>query len=513
MRHKKVIRIIVFALVLIILLSCCSCANKSSSIPVLDMDVTGRENQFSFASQPSEVLSLSEEGAASVLSVIENQQADYSYAYLYDLDEVQKRLSFDATVESHRYNALNGESVLDTAHLVKIVEENNAKYLELDKFGYENVDSEYLQELCDFIVQTINHMSVKYPEVDWQRVYCNLGNLKILYDVGMLSYAEVSHDLVLAISKNNTEIVLNMKGENGFRNVLIHEIMHIIQIGCECEQIEHCERRCGISVYWDDFPLNTTDWGWFFEGSAERNMCNLTGEDAISYQYKMDYLCSYTLSVLLREDVDADTMETISFFSDPELLFDAFGCQTTDEREEILKLMITTNVLQMQPDAFYEVYKAATGEDLKESDETLNNFSYSLKPSICVTLAKEFYENLVIFMQEEQVPANDLFFLLTLFEGHLNQHLKYSDQSKLGINKPFVDSYISMRTALFDAIEIDNSILDMDELYEAYNIIALGEGMLNADVSTLPADKRAFLAERAEWQDELNGLGVKILVH
>lgn len=99
----------------------------------------------------------------------------------------------------------------------------------------------------------------------------------------MLSYAEVSKDMVLSISKNNTEIVLNMKDENGLRNVLVHETMHIIQLGCECEDIDHCERRAGISVYWDGFTLNTTDWTWFVEGSAERNMCNLTGEDATTY--------------------------------------------------------------------------------------------------------------------------------------------------------------------------------------------------------------------------------------
>lgn len=173
--------------------------------------------------------------------------------------------------------------------------------------------------------------------------------------------------------------------------------------------------------------------------------------------------------------------------------------------------MITMNILQMQPSAFYEVYEKTYGSDPRETDETLNQFSYSLKPAVCVTLAKEFYENLVAFTVENGLTANDLFFLLTLFEGHLNQHLTYSNESKAQINAPFVSSYTAMRQALFAALEAENPELNMDDLYASYEIITPEEGLLNADLSMLPQDKRDFLAERAQWQAELNGLGVKLI--
>jgi len=492
------------------LLTGCGTGSQSSRRPALNTEFSGREITFSFSALPSERLSLSEEGASAVLEAVAQTRSDYIYEDLYQLEEVKKRLDFHAAVETHQFSALDDSGALNGVHLAALVERNNEAFLETKPFGYTAVEADYIVELCDFIVNTVGIMAGKYPDVDWARVYCNLGNLKILYDVGMLSYAQVNQDMILAISKNNTEIILNMKGEDGFSRVLTHEIMHIIQIGCGCENIENCGRRAGIAVYWDDFSLNTTDWTWMVEGSAERHMCTLTGGEAISYQYKMDYLCSMTMSVLLRDSVKADTMETLCFYSDPELLFDAFGCVTETQRDELLKMMITLQVLQMQPKNFHLVYAETTGTDLTEDEDAMNQFSYSLKPAVCITLAKEFYENLVPFLRQDPVSCNDLFCLLTLFEGHLNQHLNYTSESKAEINRPFIEAYTAMRGALFAALEADNPGVDVTALYAAYDITAVGEKLLNAELVMLPPEKLAFLAERAQWQSELHGLGQKV---
>lgn len=489
----------------------CGCGKEQSKRPQLNADFSGREKSaFSFSAQPSEIVTLSPESAERVTEVISQQKNEYPYAELYALDEVKKHLTFDTDVESHRYSALDENGMLSAEGLYRKVQENNEAFMADEPFGYTYVEDDYIAQLCEFIVCAVDAMRQKYPDVDWSRVYCNLGNLKILYDVGMLSFAEVSADMVLSISKNNTEIILNIKGEDGFSRVLTHETMHMIQLGCACEGIENCTRRAGIALYWEDFPLNTTDWTWMVEGSAERLMCSLTGGDAVTYQYKMDYLCSMTMSILLREDVAADTMETMSLHSDPQRLFDAFGCETQQERDELLNMMITLQVLQMQPKNFHIMYKEKTGIDLQADEDAMNRFSYSLKPAVCISMAKEFYENLVAFMLENPLPYNDLFFLINLFEGHLNQHLTYADESKAEVNQPFFSSYTAMREALFTTLEADNPSVDVTALYDAYEITAGGENLLNAELSMLHAEKLAFLAERAQWQSELLGLGKKV---
>ncbi len=506
--RKQFYRLIALILVLI-LCSGCGLSSKPASKPQLSTDFTPRENTFSFSALPSDSLTLSLDSAAAVLAAVGEIQPEYEYAPFYQLEEVKKRLNFDASVQSHQFSALDANGNLNSSHLASLIKGNNDAFMATDPFGYEMVEDSYILEMCSFIVTVVTKMQEKYPTIDWNRVYCNLGNLKILYDTGMLSFAEVSSDMILSISKNNTQIVLTLKGEDGFTRVLTHEIMHIIQIGCACEKIPNAGRRAGICVYWDDFSLNTTDWTWMAEGSAERHMCTLTGGEAVSYQYKIDYLCSMTMSVLLRENVNADTIETLCFYDDPQLLFDAFGCETTQQQEELLKMMITLQVLQMEPKNFHITYKESTGIDLLADEETANRFYYSLKPAICTTLAKEFYENLISFLVKHPVSSNDLFFLINLFEGHLNQHLTYFNESKAEFNQSFFTNYNAMRDALFHAFTQDNPGLDIASAYADYQITA-GENLLNAELSMLPDEKRTFLAERAGWQWEMMGLGKKV---
>lgn len=504
---KKTIALL---LAVALLFGLCACGKEKVEIPKLDTNFTGRQVSHTFAVQPSKRLGLSETGAAAVLETVAAQQPDYPDKDLYQLEEVKSRLNFDASVEHHAHCALDSAGNLTAGHLAELVQANNKSFLADKPFGYTDIkDEAYMLALCQLIVATVNAMREAYPDIDWQRVYCNLGNLKILYDDGMLSYAQVNEKLVLAVSKYNTGIVLNMKGEDAFRNVLVHETMHLIQIGCTCEQIENGRRRCGICVYWEDFPLNTTDWGWMFEGAAERNMCNLTGGEATTYQYKMDYLCSFTTAVLLRPDTQADTMETLHFYDDPQLLFDAFGCTDEEAREELLCAVIAMNTFQMQPERFMDAYEDKYGIDLRQDEDALNDFCYRVKVPVCTTLARAFFSNLAAYLQTETVTANDLFFLLNLFEGHLNQHLNFGSEEKTQINAPFVERYRAMRQSLFDALEADCPELDLETMYAEYAILT-GENQLNAAWESLPAAKRAFLAERAQWQAELRALGVKI---
>lgn len=509
MKRKLSTRFLALLCIVPLLFSGCT-EEKKQGPPNLITQSISSEPVYTFGTISSDPLVLSDESANAVLQLLQDIHPDYFCSPYYQMDEVKNRLSFDATVDTHQYCALNDSGILDAGHLAEIVKNNNAVFLADDPFGYKNVEPDFIEDLCEFIVYTVQQMLTKYPDIDQQRIYCNLGNLKILYDVGMLSFAEVSPDMILSISQNNTGIILNIKGEDGFTRVLTHEIMHILQIGCVCEPFPDGCRRAGIAVYWDDFLLNTTDWTWFVEGSAERNMCTLTGRDAVTYQYKMDYICSMTMSLLLRDSIQPDTLETLCFYDDPQRLFDAFGCKTEEERDELLNLMITLQILQMQPTAFYDAYKDATGINLQADEETLNAFSYSLKPAVCTTLAKEFYENLISYIQSASLTYTDLFFLINLFEGHLNPHLNYTNAEKDTINRPFMESYTKIRSALFTVLEKDNPDIPFSTLYGEYDICAAGNGVLNAELKMLSSEKKAFLAERAQWQKDLMSLGTKV---
>jgi len=499
----------IMALLLAVLLLAGCGGKKENPPPPLDISLPGRQVGYSFSGEDSPALTLAAESAQAVLDVVNTIPVVYEYADLYQLDLVRERMDFDASVQNHSHSALDAAGQLTATHFLSVVKANNEAYLQENTFGYEPIEEDYLAQLCSFMVTVVNRMTEQYPQIDWQRVYCNLGNLKILYDVGMLSYAQVSSEMVLSVSRNNTQIVLTLKGENSFRDVLIHETMHILQMGCSCEQIENCGRRAGVCCYYEDMTFNAADWTWLVEGSAERQMCALTGGSAVSYQYKMDYICSFTMSLLLREQVQADTMETLCFYSDPGLLFDAFGCQTQQDRDEVIKLMTTMQILQIQPGPFYELYKESYGTDPREDDAALDQLSYELKIPVCTALSKYFYQNLVQYLQAQTMPVSDLFCLLALYEGHLNQHLNYASESKAQINAPFIESYNTMRSALLDALSRDNPDKDVEQLYAQYALLQ-SEGVLNGAFTALSEEKRTFLAERAQWQAEQKGLDIRV---
>lgn len=499
---------IAFLLVLALCLGAvlAGCGSKEPDRPVLNGSFTPKvyDDTFSEAAEPA--LKLSQEAAEQLLALTDTP-TDYPYAQYYHLDRICDRLDFSADVESHRWDARNGSGQLDAAGLQAQVAANNEAFLASKPFGYENVEPDYLSQLCVFLVDATKQMQKRYPDLDWDRIFCNLGNLKILYNVGMLNYAQVNSELVLAISKNNTQIVLNMKGEDGFTRVLTHELMHVFQLGCACEQIPGCERRAGICIFWEDLSFNSGDWTWLVEGSAERNMCLLTGGDAVTYQYKMDYICSMTLATLLNPQVEADRMHIICFQDDPQLLFSAFRCP----REEVVELMTTMQVLQMQPKDFFTEYQEATGEDLKQTPETLDDFCFRLKPAVCITLAKEFYRNLAYALQAGELTARDVLFLIGMLEATLDQHLNYTKAEKAAINAPFLTVYRGLRRELFRLLEAENADLDLTALYDGYTLLE-GEKKLNASLESLPEEKRTFLLERVQWLRDLRGLDRKIPV-
>ena len=503
---KKCIAIIISICILLTVLS--SCVKEKKDFPNIANDFVEKEkSELAFSSQTSDNVKLSSKTANELLEIIENVKAEYKYADLYELEEVQRRLNYDFSVSEHPLKKLDKENFnIDTLYAVVI--ENNENFKNEIEYKYETVDQEFVYEICKLIVKTIDVVQEMYPDIDWDRVYCNLSNLKMLYKSGMLAYAQVDEKLILSIGKNNIIIAQSQLGDNGFRNVLVHEIMHIIQVGCVCENLEGTSRRAGISVYWDDFSLNTTDWTWLIEGAADRFASKITGDDATTYRYKVDYICSYNMSILLRDSVNADAIETLTLYDDPELLFDAFGCETQEEREEVLKLLISTEILQTQPILFYDKCAEKTGYNPAISQEEKDKFGYYLKADIGVSLAREFYENLVGFIQYNEVSLNDVFFLINLFEGHLNQHMKFNKEEQKEFNQKFFDKYNILRDEFFKKLAKDNSGKDFATLYDEYNIVN-GKN-LNADLNMLPELKREFLIERAQWQKDNLALGVKV---
>lgn len=455
--HKEVYRmrkIIAVTLCLLILVSSLvGCGNKGYKSSNANIVFSSQEKNYSvffLSTDTSERLHLNQTEIDKFNQLVSDISLDYTYDELYGIEECYDRIFIDNNVATHAYSALDSVGKLTAEHLSELVKDNNKSFLEeTEKVAgfYHEPDDEYLLSVCQLIVDTVNEIKSRYPDIDYERVYCNLGNLKILYKTGLLDNASVTPEMILQLSDGMLQIV-NIMSDSGIRDVLIHGIMHMIQFGCSCEKIQNCSRHVGFTFRWDDVPLQGNDWVWLAEGSAEQNMCMLMGDEPLTYQNKINYIQSLNLATFLHQDTPADYVQTLCFYSDPNRLFDLFDAHSKEEITEIARLMEAIQIIQESPDDFLKAYQEKYGVDTSDTAE-MDKLRYTLKPAICVTLAKVFYSNLANALQNtESVTSNDVFYLLRIFEAAMDYHTLYSSRpERIEINSPFLDRYKQIRAA------------------------------------------------------------------
>lgn len=494
-RRKKGVKK-VFALLLCVFLLLSFSACSQSSVKKYNMTFSENKTRNTMRlgdNDVSENIFISKDDAKVLLNTINNTTVEFPYSDLFETDNCYSRLETQVYVKEHD-SIFKSISDINATALLNRVKENNINYLEINTFGYETPEDEDILTLTKLIVDVFGTITNNYPAVDTERVLCNLSELKILYKKGMVDNAQVTADMVLNISPNMFEIVDIMAGENGCRNVVIHEVMHIIQMGCKCEDIEHCTRRCGVSYRWDDFELNSTDFNWLFEGSAERMMCNLTGDDALTYKYMINYICTMNLSTIADEKVPANYLETLSFYDNIDLIYELFECKSVEEKKEILNLFIAINIIQTAPEEFLQVYGDNNNIDINDSNK-IDELNYTLKPAACLVMTKTFYRNLIEYISSNNpITTNDFMYLINLFEASIDNHLRFTNTALDKYNREFCDAYLIIRDSLFSSVSANNGI-EIDKLYKDYAML-LDENTVNASLKAFSEDKIAFLLGR-----------------
>lgn len=136
---------------------------------------------FSFmANDTSESLKYDEDKLKEFIDTVRPCSVTYGYDELFNYDQAIAGFQVDHSVVEHKHSALKANGQLTKDHLFDIVRENNSAYLDGMTSLIKDVDDELLLRICEIIVDTVNDTLSKYPDVDKARVYCNLGNLKIV---------------------------------------------------------------------------------------------------------------------------------------------------------------------------------------------------------------------------------------------------------------------------------------------------------------------------------------------
>ena len=453
------------------------------------------EGMYSLSAQQGIAVSVDPEQAQQFLASLEEITVTYPEEELFQLPEVMHRLEISLQVDAHTDTS---SDVWDAQKLTQRILSNNEAYLQAHTFGFESTLRDKVYELCTLILNSTEKIFSLCPEMDRERIGCVLWNMKILNKPGMLAFAQVNNDRVLCISDNSASILENLQGEGAMEKVLVHETMHLLQIGCPCENAEGLDRRAGVCVAWKDFSVATTDWTWLVEASAERNMCDLLQTEPTTYEYLLRYLTLFDLA-LLPGTAEETTLQQLSFYADVERLFSLFPDLS---REDLVGLMIATQLEAVEPKGFLDAYAQARGVALDADPEVESAFYLGLREGICRMLTRVFYGNLLSWVESGSVTQEDVCLMISLFEGQVNSLIKFTRAENQEPYGEFLTEAKNLRESFFRVLGLQPSV------YDDYTA-AEGE-VLNAQLLSLKDGERSFLVEEAAALAEWNNFGAKI---
>lgn len=389
----------------------------------------------------------------------------YEYEELYDINiNLDKYYSLMFT-KNHNSKLKS----LDSSELLKLVVENNKLFKNDKKTSlYKDITSDQLKKICDLIISTCKDFIIDNENIEKNRVLCVLSDLKI-FNKTSTNNAAITDDNCLMISPNMLELANKINGRGTDTDVLIHEINHLLQKGCNCDvEKNNLIHNYGFSYSFKDSELNSLDFTWIYEASAEKNMCNYTNHEPLVYTNMIGYLESLSLVNLVNNSFSVNDTEKLSFCRCLDDLYDFFNISNQKDTKEILNMMYSIEIMQTAPNDFYDKYEKIYGQD--KGDELVDKVNYCVKSSVCETLSKKFYKNLANAIMNNDVTLEDVFYLISIFECDLNNHLDYVNKDRLDDNKLFFKKYIGIQNNFFYYMSkiINIQQKDMELLYDDY---------------------------------------------
>lgn len=418
-------------------------------------------------------LSLTAEGLTAVEEAVAGLAVDYPYQEIAQLETAYAAYrALPAWEDSPSFGVLDG---LDAQTLYERVKAANKSH-ETDLLGdgghmYIALDDDYLWGVCEVLCDTLNRevsewdFGAQMPSIDY-----NIANLQIFQNRVGFNNAAVSNDGVLMVQPTMTEGMATIVDNEDSPSITIaHETEHLLQKQSNLRMAAlGVDRAYGFCFYLPELPVNSMFFTWMIEASAEKLAVQLYDCEPTTYFSKISYLDSLTVPTLL---AGADSQAVPRLTQQPSLdaVFDLFGCETEAEQMELLRCLYDIEVIQTQPEDFFAEFQRQTGREITEEDG-LVEVQRALKAPACLTMSKLFYRDLARSLAEQELTLREVFYLMSMWEFDLNNHLGYDDETRLDTTAPFMAAYTELQMGFFDALAAgtDRSAEELRELFAAY---------------------------------------------
>lgn len=426
--------------------------NRPNIVPELD--------EYSLGIINSKV-TLDSNELTSFINYVKGINVNYTYSSLYSPGAMLSKYESLGEYNSSCENIFNNNEITGD-QLYKIVKQNNKDFGVVEIATMSDSD---LKEVCNIIADVLNDYIKKHPDTDLHLLSEKVNDLKIL------KFSDFSNGYFDSTNgKMGFDVsFLKSKPNDFFKKTVEHETYHFIQ-GNSLGEISNLnlESRMGIAYKFDDVKVNSLLWDWYYEGSAEYLVCNRNNtKNTEVYKSLIKSIDTIKTATILSQNNKIIDFENLSLSSNLNDLFNYFGCETLNDRLEVINLMYSYNILyniNFSVDDFYSHYKSTYGKaaDKLYVEKDLNN-------SIAQSLTKYFYRDLAILVMNKEVSIEEIFSLISVFENEISREIWYtSNQNTLN---GFFEMYNDIQSNFFEMIskKINVSLDNVQQAYNSYN--------------------------------------------
>lgn len=438
---------------------------------------------------------------------------------MYDIDEAVETISADRKeIVNHKYSGFIENGKVNESKLLESVISNSPTYKKENKnkclFYSVIEDKTTLKNIISIIAKAINEDLPSKTEEDIKELDCTLGSLRIFSTTG-LSAAAITDDNVLLINEPMIEMLkINSGNEDGLLHTIYHETKHLEQVSCNDYDNELYEYQ-GVSVKSDNLEKNPFSWTWLLEGSAEKGTTNEIGGNDESYLHLIGYVETLDLtSITSSLNNDGNAIEDTTFNKKINEFYELLGTNNGITKKEVIEMMYAMEVVQKRVNTFQDDYKNTYGVELSDNDYL--EIRHQLRRDFLLEVSKIFYSNLASSINNRNdVTLEDVFSLITIFEGDLNYHLEYSTNSSITDDekdKEFLQEYEKIQEAFFSSLTICNNIEynDIIARLEEYGLYVenTDKSTINATLTWVNDEKKEWLIEKANGERMLYGFSI-----
>lgn len=493
---KKGIAIGLAAILLLGASGCSLSPNNTSSKPSTSTTITInndyintlKTNEFRVYDEDRNTtnITLSNVNYMKFLDLLNGQNYEFRYDDYYGLDEALQLYNENKTTKETTSTLLT-DGKLDAAKLMKKVQENNTEYMSQGKTSinsfYSDMGASDMTMICNTIAEVINK---ECSPTQISQVANTLMKLTMFIRTGSASNAYITNNLTFVYNPNMSSLYADMQELQGkntnetetLKQVIIHEVMHLIQYSasdskdangleagiCRMYNLPNSEKRLGVDSLWNS---------WLLEAAAELKMADYMNIEPGTYAKRISYARSYNLSRFNELDLGTQKIEDVVFDHSLEEAYQNLELKTPEEQREFLNFLYSIELIQMDPEDFWEHYTEKTGITPTDSEKLA--IRMDIRTDAVKYMTRSFYNNLADAIKEGKVADLDTaFYLIRNWELDVYGHLEYTKTSSLEHAKDFIIWHDQIQNGLFSALAESNGLTTENIItqYDEYNLQA-----------------------------------------